>query len=172
VEADLQTVDLAKAPAAIIWADYSSNFALTVQQLRLMITNLVRNLAEDGLLIFDVRTFHGWQVDFYSQPVTTFATERFQRIWLNEQDHQKKLINFDVYIRTRDIGGGWSPWYRESMTERMWTLAEVSEVVNSIDGITLEAIYREDFRTLSIDDEEPTLAYFVLRKFGECHYSI
>jgi hypothetical protein len=164
LEADLRTSKLPKVPSAIIWMDYSSNFALTPKELKQMLTNMLDNLPNNGLLIFDVRTYQGWQIDFYSQPITTFATERFQRIWLNHQDPKDKLINFDVYIRTRDIDGAWSEWHRESMTERMWHLSEVLTVIKDLEEVSLEAVYQDDFRKIDADKEEPNLAYIVLRK--------
>src|SRR3989344_1994945 len=147
-EADVQFVQLKEPAAAIVWTDYSSNFALNPIQLQKMLTKLLKNLSKKGLLIFDIRTYQGWQIDFYSQPITTFATERFQRIWLNEQDYSKKLIKFDVYIRTRDVDGAWVEWRRESFTERMWHLSEVLSVIERLPGISVEGIYRDDFRKI------------------------
>ncbi len=164
VEADIRSLQLSKAASAVVWTDYSSNFALNPKELGQMLMNLIQHVASKGLLLFDIRTFQGWQVDFYAQPITMFATERFQRIWLNYQDHAKNLIDFDVYIRTRDVDGAWSAWHRESMTERMWRLSEVLSVVNKLKGISLEAVYRDDFRKIDTNHEEPNLAYIVLRK--------
>ncbi len=163
-EANIKTLELAKPVSTIVWTDYSSNFALTPQQLKEMLIRLLKNLSPKGILIFDIRTYQGWQIDFYSQPITTFATERFQRIWLNHQDHKKKVINFDVYIRTRDIDGAWSQWRRESITERMWHLSEVLSVVEKLQNTSLEAIYQDDFRKIDAKYEEPNLAYIVLKK--------
>lgn len=163
-EADICSLRLQSPAKAIVWTDYSSNFALDDRQLADMLRNLLGNLADDGLLIFDVRTFNGWQIDFYSQPVTAFATERFQRLWLNHQDHDSKLISFDVFIRTRDLDGGWAAWRRESMRERMWRLHEVREIVSDLPEAHLEAVYGDDFRRLRDEAEEPNLAYLVIRK--------
>ena len=163
-EADINTLQLKELAAALIWTDYSSNFALDPSQLQKMLSQLLKNLSSKGLLIFDIRTYQGWQIDFYSQPITTFATDNFQRIWLNHQNHDKKIISFDIYIRTRDIDGAWSEWRREAFTERMWHLSEVFSVVEKIPGISLEAVYRDDFRKIDAKTEEPNLAYFVIRK--------
>jgi SAM-dependent methyltransferase len=163
-EADIRTLHLNQPANTVVWTDYSSNFALDQQELFDMITRLVGNLVAGGLLIFDIRTYQGWQIDFYSQPVTTFATERFQRIWLNHQDRATKIIDFDVFIRTRDVDGAWSPWRRESMRERMWHLKEVLDVIAALPGVTLKAMYGEDFRELHNATEEPNLLYIVLEQ--------
>lgn len=164
VEADIYSLQLAKRASAIVWTDYSSNFALTTTELHDMLMRLLGNLKKGGLLIFDVRTYQGWQIDFYAQPITTFATERFQRIWLNLQNHSKNTISFDVYIRTRDIDGAWSAWRRESMTEKMWHLSDVLSVIQGLKNTTLEAVYRDDFKKINTGHEEPNLAYIVLKK--------
>jgi SAM-dependent methyltransferase len=163
-EADIRSLKLDEPVQAIVWTDYSSNFALDKKQFTGMLSRLLHNLAPGGLLIFDVRTYNGWQIDFYSQPITTFATERFQRIWLNHQDKAKRIIGFDVYIRTRDADGAWAPWRREFMQERMWYLAEARDIARSLPGAKLKAIYGDDFRELRKTGEEPGLAYFVLEK--------
>ncbi|MDP2671477.1 MAG: class I SAM-dependent methyltransferase [bacterium] len=163
-EADIRTVSIDKPAAAVVWTDYSSNFALNPIQLEEMVSRLVNILDKDGILVFDIRTFQGWQIDFYSQPITIFATERFHRIWLNHQDTKKNFINFDVFIRTRDPDGAWSDWKRESMTEKMWYLREVLFVVEKIKGVSLEGVYRDDFRKIDTLTEEPNLAYFVIKK--------
>lgn len=163
-EADIHSLGLRESANAIVWTDYSSNFALDQAQLAKMLAQLLQNLAVGGLLIFDVRTYSGWQVDFYSQPITTFATERFQRIWLNHQDKKHKLIDFDVFIRVRDADGAWAAWQRESMRERMWLLREVADVIKDLPNAKLKAIYGDDFRELGDTNEEPGLAYFVLER--------
>lgn len=163
-EADIHGLQLVNKAKAIVWIDYSSNFALKAAELATMLTQLLHNIVPGGLLIFDVRTYSGWQIDFYAQPITTFATERFQRIWLNHQDKAKDTISFDVYIRTRDADGAWAPWQRESMRERMWHLPEVKAVVKGLAGAKLKAVYGDDFRELRKADAEPNLAYFVLQK--------
>ncbi len=163
-ESDINSVTLPKKVSAIVWTDYSSNFALDDQQLREFIAKLTENLSRDGILIFDIRTFTGWQIDFYSQPITTFATERFQRIWLNDQDQVTGLIHFDAYIRVRDIDGNWSEWHRESMTEKMWGLQEVVAQIENLPGLSIDGIYGDDFRKIDPAREEPNLAYLVLRK--------
>jgi len=162
-EADLTSLQLPQKVKAIIWTDYSSNFALDPAQLNAMLKRLLANITKGGLLVFDVRTVTGWQIDFYSQPITTFATERFQRIWLNQQDPATGLIHFDVFIRVRDIDGAWSPWQRESLTERMWHLKEVLDVVTKLPNTLVEAVYGDDFRKIDPATEEPNLAYIVLR---------
>ncbi len=163
-ESDINSLDLSSKVSAIIWMDYSSNFALDESQLSEMIIRLLDNICSGGYLLFDVRTFQGWQVDFYSQPITTFATERFQRIWLNHQDRENQLINFDVFVRTRDVDGAWSEWNRESMTEKMWHLSDVVSVVENISDVSIEGIYRDDFKKIDSNKEEPNLAYFVIKK--------
>ena len=163
-ESDILTLDLARKTSAIIWIDYSSNFALTFQEFKKRLVSLISNLVVGGILIFDVRTYQGWQIDFYAQPITMFATDRFQRIWLNHQDHKNRTITFDVYIRTRDVDGAWTEWQRESMTEKMWRLSEVISTVKDISETRLEATYRDDFREINVNEEEPNLAYLVLRK--------
>ncbi len=165
-EADIYDLKLSRPAHAIIWTDYSSNFALNSGQLTDMLTQLLKNLVAGGLLIFDIRTYAGWQIDFYSQPITTFATERFQRVWLNHQDRAANLIDFDVYIRTRDADGAWAAWQRESMRERMWHLHEVHDIVANLPSIKLHAIYGDDFRKLQATDEEPGLAYLVIEKLA------
>lgn len=163
-ESDINSLELAVKAKAIIWTDYSSNFALTADVLKKMLAKLLENLTQDGILLFDVRTFQGWQIDFYAKPITTFATERFQRIWLNRQDVKSGLITFDVFIRTRDVDGAWSAWKRESMTEYMWHVSEVVSIITSFKGVALEAVYQDDFRKINTQSEEPNLAYFVLKK--------
>lgn len=163
-ESDIQKLNLREPAKAIVWTDYSSNFALDSPQLSRMLTQLLQNLRSGGLLIFDIRTYTGWQIDFYSQPITTFATERFQRIWLNHQRKKEAVIDFDVFIRVRDADGAWAPWQRESMRERMWRLSEVEQVVGALPNATTLAIYGDDFRKMGDTDDEPGLAYFVLQK--------
>ena len=164
IQADIYTLALRDTAKAIIWTDYSSNFALDQRQLSMMLTQLLKNLVSGGLLIFDIRTFSGWQIDFYAQPITTFATERFQRVWLNQQDRANQTIDFDVFIRTRDTDGAWAPWQRETMREHMWHLQEVRDIVMALPNTELVAIYGDDFREHLDVSEEPGLAYFVLRK--------
>ncbi len=163
-EADITTLQLPQPADAIVWTDYSANFALDENQLAAMITQLMQNIRKGGLLIFDIRTYQGWQIDFYSQPVTTFATERFQRLWLNHQDRERQLIDFDVYIRTRDPDGAWAPWQRESMREKMWQLQDVARVIGAVPNATIKAVYGDDFRQLKTWDDAPNLAYFVLER--------
>lgn len=166
LEADIKTLALREAAAAIVWTDYSANFAMDHGQLRGMLDQLLANLLPGGLLLFDIRTYGGWQIDFYSQPVTTFATERFQRIWLNQQDKDNRQITFDVYIRVRDTDGAWAPWQRETMKEFMWKLDEVRAVIDAMPGCKLVSVHADDFRALRPGDNEPGLAYLVLQKLG------
>lgn len=163
-EADINSLHLPEPAKAIVWTDYSSNFALDKNQLKIALLQLVVNLAKGGVLIFDIRTLTGWQIDFYSQPITTFATERFQRIWLNHQNKKSQLINFDVFIRVRDVDGAWSQWQRESMSEKMWELPKVLEVVKTISEVEVKTVYGDDFRRINPATEQPNLAYIVLRK--------
>ncbi len=163
-EADIRSLQLEKPTQAIVWTDYSSNFALDQSQLTVMLSQLVHNIVPGGLLVFDVRTYTGWQIDFYSRPITTFATERFQRIWLNHQKPEQGIIDFDVFIRTRDADGAWGVWQRESMRERMWRLPEVLKIAASIPGASLKAVYGDDFGVLQDNYIEPNLAYIVLQK--------
>lgn len=153
-----------KKAKAIVWTDYSSNFALDSKQLKSLVLKLGDNLERNGALIFDIRTYTGWQIDFYSQPVTMFATERFQRIWLNRPEQKSELIHFDVFIRVRDVDGSWSEWRRESMTEKTWVLQDVIKVIGEIPNVALEGIYGDDFRKINPRTEEPNLAYFVMRR--------
>lgn len=163
-EGDLYTLRCPSLARALVWTDYSSNFALDETQLTRMLTQLLKNVHPGGIIVFDIRTYTGWQVDFYSQPVTTFATERFQRIWLNHQKRKEKVIDFDVFIRVRDPDGAWASWQRESMRERMWRLEEVMRIIDTLSGIELRAVYGDDFRQVKSDSAEPGLAYFVLKK--------
>ncbi len=163
-ESDIAKLELTDKPKAIIWPDYSSNFALTPRMFVDMLQQLVDNLDAKGMLIFDVRTLAGWQVSFYRQKVTTFATPNFQRVWINLPDYKKHLITFDVFIRQRRPDGSWSDWQREQMTERMWLLDEVKRIVDELQGVKLEGVYADDFAALQNADHEPGLAYFVLSK--------
>lgn len=162
-EADIATVMLDKPANAIIWTDYSSNFALNPKTLTAWIQRLLQNISDNGVLVFDVRTRNGWQVDFYRQKVTTFASDSFQRVWVNLPDDTKHRVTFDVFIRMRARDGTWEMWRREQMTERMWELSEVKAVVDSLPHITYE-LFGDDFRAIRSTDTEPNLAYFVLRK--------
>ncbi len=163
-EADIRSYMATKPARAIVWSDYSSNFALDRSELTQMLQQLLNNVEPGGVLLFDIRTFTGWQVDFYAQPVTLFATERFQRIWLNHQDHKNGLIDFDVFVRVRAQDGAWAPWRRESMREKMWRMQEILEVIQSLQGVDTTQLYADDFRKLKSTDNEPGLMYVVLRR--------
>ncbi len=163
-ESDIAQLEMNNKPNAIIWPDYSSNFALTTQVFHDMLQRLIDTMADKGALIFDVRTLAGWQVNFYRQKVTTFSTPNFQRVWINLPDYDKHLITFDVFIRQRTVDGKWTEWQREQMTERMWLLDEVKKIVSGLNGVRLKGIYADDFAPLESVDHEPGLAYFVLEK--------
>lgn len=162
-EADIADVKLSAPANAIIWTDFTSNFALTTNDLQNRLQNLIDNLQPAGCLIFDIRTITGWNVSFFRQKVTTFATPNFQRVWINLPDDDKKLIAFDIFIRTRQRTGLWGEWHREQMQERMWSLSEVRDVTAKLKHCTLKGIYGDDFSPVS-PNEEPGLAYFVLTK--------
>ena len=165
-EADVSTVRFPALLKAIVWVDYRSNFALTAETLTEWVNNLLANLLPGGYLLFDIRTITGWRVSFYRQKVTTFASDNFQRIWMNLPDYEHNLIDFDVFIRRRNPNGLWGAWKREQMRERMWSLAEVTDVVASLPHCHVEAIYDDNFSPIRAG-QEPSLAYFLLRKMDE-----
>ncbi len=162
IEARVQDVRLVPPLKAMAWVDFSSNYAMTAGALQDWLTNLLRNILSGGLLIFDVRTVTGWQVNFFHQKVTTFATANFQRIWINLPDYKNQTITFDIFVRTRQGGGSWGEWRREQMTERMWPIEDVRAIVAKLSGCTLEGVFDDNFSPVT--KEEPGLAYFVLRK--------
>ncbi len=162
MEADIADLQLPTPARAMAWIDFSSNFALTPATLRKWIQNLIHNLVPGGVLIFDVRTVTGWQVNFFHQKVTTFSTSNFQRIWINLPDYDQKTITFDIFIRTCQPDGNWGSWHREQMKERMWRLKEVRDIVDSLPDCTLEAIFDDNFSP--VGQQEPGLAYFVLKR--------
>lgn len=164
LEADISSVDLPRPAKGMIWIDFSSNFALEEKELKQWLTNLVSNLDTDGVLMFDVRTKTGWNIDFFKQKVTAYETDRFQRLWINKPDYKNQRITFDIFIRVRDKDGEWLTWEREQMTERMWSLDEVGAVVRKLKGVKLLGVYRDDFAPLGSSKEEPGLAYLVLKK--------
>ena len=162
-ESDVSNVKLSTAAKAIIWVDFTSNLAPTAPELQKNLQNLINNIQPGGCLIFDIRTIAGWNVSFFRQKVTTFATQNFQRVWINLPDEEKGLITFDIFIRTRQTTGLWGDWHREQMQERMWPLGEVQEIVKKLEHSKLDAIYGDDFSPLSSNDK-PGLAYFVLTR--------
>lgn len=166
IESDISQLKLTSPAKAMIWLDFSSNFALTENELLSKLNNLVANLENNGILILDVRTQSGWKVDFFKQKVTVYETDNFQRLWINLPDKGKKQITFDIYIRVKDQHGQWQSWEREQMTERMWRLEEVKHIIDKLEEIKIVNIYRDDFSFLSPTDPEPNLAYFVLRKIS------
>lgn len=125
---------------------------------------LLTNLEDKGLLIFDVRTHTGWQVDFFQQKVTIYETNNFQRLWINLPEPANQQITFDIFIRVKDQHNHWLAWEREQMTERMWALDEVKQIVSQVGSAKIINIYRDDFSILDPSDPEPNLAYFVLQK--------
>lgn len=152
-----------KAKGAV-WLDFSSNFALTEKSLRSWLQAIIENLDKHGILIFDIRTKTGWNINFFKQRVTAYETDNFQRLWINLKDEKKSLITFDIFIRTKNKNGKWLLWKREQMTERMWSLDEVIDVVDSLTGVNKMRIYSDNFTLLKKNKSEPGLAYFVLRK--------
>ncbi|MFC1647111.1 methyltransferase domain-containing protein [Patescibacteria group bacterium] len=164
VESDISSFKYNKPAKAMVWFDFSSNFALNKQELSSWLTNLLDNLESGGLLIFDTRTITGWNVDFFKQKITAYETENFQRLWINKPDYKKNQITFDIFIRIRDKDKKWMPWEREQMTEKMWRLDEIKNVVNNINEIEIKGIYGDDFKLLKNDSDEPGLAYFVIKK--------
>jgi SAM-dependent methyltransferase len=162
LEANITNVRLPAPVKAMAWIDFSSNFALTPRTLHDWIKNLIDNLVPGGLLMFDVRTVTGWQVTFFHQKVTTFATPNFQRIWINLPDYDQRTITFDIFIRTRQSDGNWGHWQREQMKERMWHLKEVHDIASSLPNCTIEAVFDDSFSPIT--HQEPGLAYFLLKK--------
>lgn len=165
LEADLATAKLPTPVKGAAWIDYSSNFALTPSTLRLWLQNLLDNISPGGCLIFDIRTVTGWRVNFFHQKVTTFGTNTFQRIWINKPDYDQKIIMFDLFIRVKQPDGTWGEWRREQMKERMWSLDEVHDIVATLQGGELDAIYGDTFSKLK-EGEEPGLAYVVIKKLS------
>lgn len=163
VEASPDSLRLSEQARAIIWIDYTTNFALTEKDLEEQLQNLVNNLQPGGYMIFDVRTPTGWDAYFFSEKVATFATKNFQRIWLQTPDHTTKLINFDIMIRTKQNTGEWGQWHREQLVDRMWSLDEVRTIVGRLKQCELTAIYNDDFQPMN-DNHEPNLAYFVVKR--------
>jgi len=163
-EADIRNIKLDKPVKGIAWFDFSSNFAMNNEELEKCLTNLINNLESDGILVFDVRTKTGWNIDFFKQKVTTYETNSFQRVWINLPDYSKNQITFDIYIRIKDKNGEWLPWEREQMTEKIWNLDDVRKVVNGLKDVSVEGVYGDDFTTLKNGSLEPGLAYFVLKK--------
>lgn len=164
LEDDIESINLEEPAKAISWLDFSTNFSLTAGELSRKISNLVKNLTPSGILIFDIRTATGWNVDFFKQKVTAYETDNFQRIWVNLPDYKKGQITFDIFIRTKDRDGEWLSWEREQMTERMWNLGEAQEIVEKVDDTDILGIYRDDFTKMTANSHEPGLAYFVLRR--------
>jgi SAM-dependent methyltransferase len=162
-KSSIDDVHLPITTKGMIWCDFSSNFALTENTLKSWLQHLINNLAPDGVLVFDVRTTTGWDVDFFKQKVTTFSTDAFQRIWINLPDYKNKMIVFDIFIRIREPNGQWGEWQREQMQERMWSLLEVIRLVKELHNTRLTDVYDDQFE-LTRDDVEPGLAYLVLQK--------
>lgn len=163
VEADQTTLQLSQPAQAIVWVDYTTNFALTETDLTQQLQNLIDNLAPNGCLIFDVRTTNGWGAYFLREKVATFATPNFQRISINLPDHDTNLITFDRFIRLKQNNGLWGDWLREQMIDRMWSLKEIQAIVKQLKHCTLEGIYDDDFLPVK-SSSEPSMVYFVLKK--------
>ncbi len=163
LEANIRDVRLSAPVKGMAWIDYSSNFALTSEELQAWLQNLLQNIATEGCLIFDVRTLKGWKVDFFHQKVATYSTDSFQRISRRAANSTTNIIELDIFIRTRQIDGAWGAWRREQMTERMWSLEEVKDVIATLGDCQLETIYGDTFSEVEVG-EEPGLAYFVLKK--------
>lgn len=163
VEADMAHVAFDQQAKGIVWYDFSSNFALDDRELGQWLTNLLANLSSGGILIFNVRTKTGWNVDFFKQKVTLYETDCFQRIWINLPDPKNDLITFDIFIRVKDKDGAWLPWEREQMTERMWRLQDVKRVVERLENTTVDGIFGDDYTPVR-GTREPGLTYFILSK--------
>ncbi|WKZ30242.1 MAG: class I SAM-dependent methyltransferase [Candidatus Dojkabacteria bacterium] len=159
----IQNLELSPKADAIIWYDFSSNFALNETQLKELLKSLLKNLKENGVLIFDIRIDNGWEIDFFKQKVTTFSTENFQRIWINLPNFKTREIVFDIFIRTKEENGKWAQWEREQMKEKMWLLNEVRDIVYSLKGIDLIGIYNDQYLPYK-EGESIQLAKFVLKK--------
>lgn len=162
-KSSIENVQLSTFAKGMVWCDFSSNFALTEEMLKKWLQNLMDNLAPDGVLVFDVRTMTGWGVDFFKQKVTTFSTDTFQRVWINLPDYKNKMIIFDIFIRIRKKNGQWGDWQRERMQERMWSLSEVTKLVNELRDAQLIDVYGDQLELVR-DGAEPGLAYLVLQK--------
>ena len=162
-EANVDDMQPPTPAKAIAWVDFTSNFSLTPDDLKKKLQNLINQLQPGGCLLFDIRTTTGWNVSFFRQKITTYATPNFQRVRVGTKNHKEKLMDFDIFIRTKQNTGIWGDWYREQMRERMWSLAEVKEIVASLDDCKLKAIYGDDF-SLVKDGEEPGLAYLAIVK--------
>lgn len=162
-EANVDDIQLQIPAKAIAWVDFTSNFSLTSDDLKKKLQNLINNLQPGGCLLFDIRTTTGWNVSFFRQKIATNATSNFQRVRVSTLNNQDKLLDLDIFIRTKQNTGLWGDWYREQMRERMWSLEEVKEVVASLKNCGLETIYGDDFSPIK-DGEEPGLAYFVITK--------
>lgn len=163
VEADVAHVTLEQPAKGMIWYDFSSNFALDDRELTRWLHNLLDNLASGGTLIFNVRTKTGWNIDFFRQKVTLYETDRFQRIWINLPDVKQDIITFDIFIRVKDKDGAWLPWEREQMTERMWRLSEVKQVVERLENASVDGLLGDDYTPIK-GTREPGLTYFILSK--------
>jgi hypothetical protein len=165
IEASPETLQLATPAKAMIWIDYTTNFALTEKDLQHQLQNLIDNLAPDGCFIFDVRTIVGWKAYLFTEKIATFAAPRFQRISANTLDYKERRIHFDRFIRIRQSDGLFGEWRREQMTDRMWSLTEVKAVIARLRHVRLEAIYSDSFAKLDLaSDEDPGVVYFVLKK--------
>lgn len=163
IESKPENLSLKESAKAIVWIDYTTNFALTETDLRRQLQTLIDNLQPGGCLLFDVRTINGWQAYFFREKVAAFATPSFQRISLNTTDKEAGLIFFDRFIRQKHTNGLWGKWQREQMTDRLWTFDEVKAIVKRLKNCKLSSIYDEDF-SLVDKEQEPGLAYFVLVK--------
>jgi len=163
-ESEIAKLKLTNLAKAMIWIDFSSNFALEETELRQWLSNLISNLAIGGILVFDVRTKNGWNIDFFKQKVTAYETDNFQRLWINNSDYEKQQITFDIFIRIKDRSGEWLPWEREQITERMWSLNEVRDIVEQLDNVESLGVYKDDFALLKESETEPGLAYTVLKR--------
>lgn len=155
LESEIAKLKLATPAKGMVWIDFSSNFALEESELKQWLSNLIGNLATGGVLVFDVRTKTGWNIDFFKQKVTAYETENFQRLWINIPDYEKQQITFDIFIRIKDKNGEWLPLEREQMMERMWSLKEVRSIVEQLDNIESLGIYKDDFAVLKEGESEP-----------------
>ncbi len=163
---DISKLTLSEKVNSITWIDFSTNFSLDLNDLAKKIRKLLDNVINGGILIFDVRTFTGWDVDFFKKPITFYETPNFQRIWLNQHDNNKEIITFDIFIRVKTKTGRWDKWNRETFTEKKWRLGNVKKLFEIIkDKGELINVYDNNFNKITLKSKnEPSLVYFVLKK--------
>lgn len=162
-EARPETIRIEEPAHGGVWLDFTTNRTLTAVDLQKQLQSLLDVMAPGSCFIFDVRTSTGWHSRLFSERVLAFASDDFQRIQLNDRDDSRALLTSDLFIRLRRTNGGWGEWQRERIVERMWTLGEVKDIVNSLKDVSTMTIYDDNFQQMK-NTEEPGLAYFVLKK--------